>query len=145
MIAGAVLISKGLLDEILSHCKETYPNEACGFLAGEGELVKEIYKVRNIRNSPVDYEMDPKEQLKCEKEMKQKGLKLIGIYHSHPSSPAYPSQVDIARVYWPGDPDMPLYPDACYMIIGPVDGDTQVKVFKIDRSQQIKEIELKIT
>jgi proteasome lid subunit RPN8/RPN11 len=140
-----LLISRGLLEEVLSHCKEIYPNEACGFLAGEGHLVKKIYKIRNIKNSPVDYEMDPKEQLRCEKEMREKGLKLIGIYHSHPSSSAYPSQMDIARVYWPGDPDMPLYPDACYMIIGPVDGNTEVKVFKIDTAQQIKEIELKVT
>ncbi len=140
-----VAISQKLLDEILSHCKETYPDEACGLLAGKTYSVERVYRITNINNSNVTYEMDPKEQLKSEKEIREKGLKLIGIYHSHPSSSAYPSQTDVARVYWPGYPDMPLYPDACHMIVGPVDGNTEVKVFKIDSAQQITEVELRVT
>lgn len=140
-----ISISQGLLDEIISHCKEVYPNEACGILAGKGNTVERVYKMKNIKNSTVTYEMDPLEQLRYEKEIKDRGLKIICIYHSHPSSLAYPSQTDILRAYWPGDPDMPIYPDACYMIIGPINGETEVKVFKIYPEQKIDELRLDLT
>ncbi len=144
-MVDTISISQEFLEEIISHCKGIYPNEACGLLAGKTNIVERVYKITNIRLSSVNYEMDPKEQLKCEKEIRGAGLKVIGIYHSHPSSSAYPSQLDIVRVHWPGDPDMPLYPDACYMIIGSVDGDTEVRVFRIDSKQKINEIKLNTT
>ena len=134
-------IHKSLLDEVTTHCKEVYPNEACGILAGKGNDIERAYKITNIQNSPVIYEMEPGEQLGCEKEIRNAGLKIICLYHSHPSSSAYPSQTDVARAYWPGEPDMPIYPDACYMIIGPVDGDLEVRVFRLN-GQQINEIKL---
>ncbi len=137
-------ISRELLNEIISHCRETYPNEACGLLAGKSNTVERTYRITNIRQSQIDYEMDTKEQLRCEKEIKNLGLKVIGIYHSHPTTQAYPSQTDIMRAYWPGAPDMPIYPDIRYMIIGPVDGDTMVRVFKINPKQIIDEINLNI-
>ncbi len=142
---NTISISQKLLDDILSHCKETYPEEACGLLAGKTYSVERVYRIRNINNSNVTHEMDPKEQLRSEKDMREKGLKLIVIYHSHPSSSAYPSQTDVAGVYWPGDPDMQLYPGVCHMIVGPVDGNIEVKVFKIDSAQQITEVEMRVT
>lgn len=138
-------IRRGLLEEIISHCREVYPNEACGILAGRENTIEKVYRITNIsNNSRVTYEMDTMEQFRCEKEIESAGLKIICIYHSHPSSPPHPSQTDIMRVYWPGDPDTPIYPDACYMIIGPVDGKTEVRIFKIDSKQKIKEINLNI-
>ena len=143
-MTNTLSISHELFNGIISHCKETYPNEACGLLAGKMNIIKRIYKITNIRHSKIDYEMDPKEQLKCEKEIKASGLKVIGIYHSHPSMQAYPSQTDVMRAYWPGDPDMPIYPDIGYMIIGPVDDDIKVRVFKINSGQKVDEINLNI-
>ena len=141
-MSDTISIPRRLLDEIIAHCKETYPNEACGLLAGSIDTVERVYKIANIRQSKIDYEMDPKGQLRCEKEIKSMGLKVIGIYHSHPSTQAYPSQTDIMRAYWPGEPDMPIYPDIGYMIIGPVDGDVKVRVFKINSGQKVAEINL---
>ena len=143
-MTNTLSISHELFNGIISHCKETYPDEACGLLAGKMNIIKRIYKITNIRHSKIDYEMDPKEQLKCEKEIKDSGLKVIGIYHSHPSTQAYPSQTDVMRAYWPGDPDMPIYPDIGYMIIGPVDDDIKVRVFKINSGQKVDEINLNI-
>jgi len=143
-MTNTLSISHELLNGIISHCKETYPNEACGLLAGKMNNIKSVYKITNIRHSKIDYEMDPKEQLKCEKEIKDSGLKVIGIYHSHPSTQAYPSQTDVMRAYWPGDSDMPIYPDIGYMIIGPVDDDIKVRVFKINSGQKVDEINLNI-
>ncbi len=143
-MSDTISISRELLNEIITHCRVTYPNEACGLLAGKSNTAERAYRITNIRRSRIDYEMDTKEQLRCEREIKNLGLKVIGIYHSHPSTQAYPSQTDIMRAYWPGDPDLPIYPDIGYMIIGPVDGDPRVRVFKINPKQAIDEINLNI-
>jgi proteasome lid subunit RPN8/RPN11 len=143
-MTDAIKISRKLVDEVISHCKKDYPDEACGLLAGKTGSVENIYKITNIRHSAFNYEMDSMEQLKCEKAIRKAGLKIIGIYHSHPTSSAYPSQLDIMRVYWPGDPDMPIYPDACYVIVGLVGGETEVKAFKVNSRQKISEIKLNI-
>ncbi|MBI5049617.1 MAG: M67 family metallopeptidase [Nitrospirae bacterium] len=142
-MADTISIPAGLLNEIIAHCKEVYPNEACGILAGKGNDIERAYKITNIKNSPVIYEMEPVEQLRCEKDIRNARLKIICLYHSHPSSSAHLSQADVAKAYWQGEPDMPIYPDACYMIIGPVDGNLEVRVFKLS-GQKINEVKLDI-
>jgi len=142
-VVDTISIHRKVLDEVISHCMEVYPNEACGILAGKGNTVEKVYKMSNIKSSPAIYEMDPQEQLRCEREIKNSGQRIICIYHSHPSSSAYPSQVDVMRVYWPGDPDIPIYPDTCYMIIGPINGNTEVKVFRLSVGR-VDEVKLDI-
>ena len=143
-MTDTITMSREFLDEIIFYCKEIYPDEACGLLAGKTGSVEKIYKITNIRHSSFNYEMDAIEQLRCEKTIRKAGLKIIGIYHSHPTSSAYPSQLDIMRVYWPGDPDMPIYPDACHVIVGLIGGVTEVKAFMINSRQKISEIKLNI-
>ena len=144
-MSAAISIKLELFDEIVSHCKADYPDEACGFLAGTEDIVEKIFKVTNIRHSSYNYEMDSREQLKCEKKIREAGLKIVGIYHSHPLSSAYPSQLDIVRVSWPGDPDIPLYPAVSHVIVGMVGGETHVKAYKINSDQKIDEVKLNIT
>ena len=43
--------------------------------------------------------MDPKEQLKAIKDMRVNGLTPLGNWHSHPETPARPSQEDIRLAY----------------------------------------------
>ncbi len=143
-MAECIIIRRELLDDITAHCREVYPNEACGILAGRGSEIEKAYRITNVRNSTVTYEMDPHEQFRCEKEIAKQGLTICCIYHSHPSSKAYPSQTDIERAYWPDDEDALIYPQAAYMIIGPIDGETETRVFKIRQKQTVDEINLNI-
>ena len=71
---------------------------------------------RNAKPSPSYYEMDPAEQLRVMKEIRQAGLELVGIYHSHTSSPAYPSSTDVKQAYFP-ETLYPNYPGAVYLIV----------------------------
>jgi proteasome lid subunit RPN8/RPN11 len=48
-----------------------------------------------VEDSPIGYSMDPKEQLRVEKQMRARGQRMAGIYHSHTASEAYPSSVDV--------------------------------------------------
>ncbi len=95
-------------DRILKHCQEEYPNEACGILAGHHGSVEKIYSMTNAEASPSFYVMEPREQFRVMKEMRNEGLELVGIYHSHTGSQAYPSATDVSLAY---------YPEAVYLIV----------------------------
>ncbi len=113
-------IKREYLDSIFEHCTGGFPNETCGILAGRCGRVEKVYSMTNAKPSPVYYEMDPDEQFRVMKDIREKGLMMIGIYHSHPSGPAYPSHVDVERAYWPGTL-YPNYPDAVYLIVSLMD------------------------
>ena len=101
---------------MVDHCIASLPNEACGILGGRAGRIEAVYSMGNTRPGPVSYEMDPEEQLGVMKELRQEGLALAAIFHSHPVSAAYPSSIDVERAYWPGTL-FPNYPEAVYVII----------------------------
>lgn len=109
-------ISKDDLQRVYEHCSREYPNEACGILAGSPGAVEQVYVMTNARPGPATYEMDPEEQFRVMKAIRRSGRGIVGIYHSHPSGPAYPSGIDVERAYWPGTL-FPNYPEAAYMIV----------------------------
>lgn len=95
-------ISKALVEAMFAHAQETYPEECCGLLAGPGDQPTHLYRIHNAHETPrVFYEMAPKEQFYAFKNMRHNGLSLLGIYHSHPESPARPSESDIRLAYDP--------------------------------------------
>lgn len=129
-----MLIPKQIFDEMIAHCRKACPNEACGILAGRGNEVIKIYAMTNIEHSPVSYALDSKEHFLAIKDMRENNLSMIAIFHSHPSSAAYPSQRDVSLAF---------YEDAAYIIIGLAAKETVAKAFRI-REGNIAEIELKI-
>ena len=91
-------LKKSDYDKILSHAVQGLPNEACGLIAGvvENDIkkIEEVYLLTNIDNSNEHFSMDPKEQLAAVKDMRAKGLTLLGNWHSHSESPSRPSEED---------------------------------------------------
>ncbi len=131
----ALIITRGIFDRIISHCRSVYPNEACGILAGEGVTVRKIYEMTNAEPSPVSYFMDPKEQLLAMKDMRKEGLRMVAIYHSHPGSPAYPSAKDVSLAF---------YPDSLYMIVSFSDKEkAEARAFEIVE-ENVGEVEIEI-
>jgi proteasome lid subunit RPN8/RPN11 len=98
-----IKVPQNIIDKIAGHAKQEAPLEACGYLAGKDGEVQEIFRMTNIDKSPEHFSFDPKEQFKVIKEARTRGLQLIAVYHSHPSSPARLSQEDIALAH---DPSM---------------------------------------
>jgi proteasome lid subunit RPN8/RPN11 len=138
-----LVIKKADLRKIYEHCDHEYPNEACGILAGHDAEVKKIYRITNARPSPTYYEMDPEEQFQVMKDIRQEGLDMIGIYHSHTGGPAYPSSVDVEKAYWP-ETLYPNYPEARYLIVTLLDRkNPAARVFTI-ADKQVSEVELNI-
>ena len=94
----AILISKNHIDILSKHAKEASPNESCAILFGKIEkdhfLVKDVFLTKNIENSPVNFTISNDELIKGYQEAEKRKLDVVGIFHSHPDSEAYPSMTD---------------------------------------------------
>jgi proteasome lid subunit RPN8/RPN11 len=110
------------------------PEEACGLVAGRDNIALEVIPVTNALHSPVRYRMDPQEQLEAFTRIEERGLEIVGIYHSHPSGPAQPSPTDIAEAF---------YPEAVYLIWSRSEQDWNVRGFLIEE-EKVEEIRIHI-
>lgn len=98
------------------------PIETCGYLAGIGNKVMEIYPMKNVDNSRIKYSFDPEQQFKVVKEARKKKLDLIGVYHSHPTTGARMSKKDLKFVY---------IPEMFYVIVSIVSKEPIIKAFNV--------------
>lgn len=117
-----IKIPKNVYDDIVSHALEANPIEACGYLAGLNGEVKYAIAMKNIDNSAEHFSFDPQEQFDAFKKTQKEGLRLIAAYHSHPETPARPSEEDIKLAY---DPSI------SYLIISLAGETPDMKSFKI--------------
>jgi len=86
---------------ILQHVVAAYPDEACGILLGKAGVncdVTEAHPCKNLNEARARdrYQIDPKEQLRIERDARERGLDVLGYFHSHPDHPAQPSHTDLA-------------------------------------------------
>ena len=95
-------------EEMLLHCQEERPYEACGLFSGKKGRIETIWRMENVRRSPVSFSMDVHEIENVLQAMQSRGERMTGIYHSHPTAPAIPSPEDIAHAH---------YPEAAYIIV----------------------------
>ncbi len=118
-----IYINKDLRKQIIEHAQREFPREACGILAGKEVSVEKVYEMVNVDKSPSSFFMDPKEQFKVMKEIRNLGLEMLGVYHSHVASPAYPSTNDV---------ELALYPEISYVIVSLKDKDNpSLRSFRI--------------
>lgn len=96
-----ILLHSHHLDLMKRDVMDRSPEEACGLVAGIGGESVEVFPVANILHSPVRFRMDPKEQIRLLLHFIEVGWDLLAIYHSHPSGPSTPSQVDIVEAAYP--------------------------------------------
>jgi proteasome lid subunit RPN8/RPN11 len=96
-----VAIAPALRARIFEQLQQSYPNEGGGFLLGEQSgatvVIRDIRSVENVFESEEQYHryaMTPGDWMKLEDEADARGLTLVGYYHSHPDSPAIPSEYD---------------------------------------------------
>jgi proteasome lid subunit RPN8/RPN11 len=94
-----VEISQAQFDEIVAHAQADAPPECCGYMSLDDGRVADVVRARNLRNSPYGYEIDPRSLLAAN-DLDDEG-KGVAIYHSHPRSPAEPSQTDINLAHYP--------------------------------------------
>jgi [CysO sulfur-carrier protein]-S-L-cysteine hydrolase len=117
-----VVIPVAVRDEIVAHARAGLPNEACGILAGRGDRVERFFPAQPDEPSPFYYRIESRDQIRIMNEIDDANLDLVGIYHSHTSSPAYPSRTDAEQAFWP---------DAVYVIVSLAGGEAVVKGFRM--------------
>jgi proteasome lid subunit RPN8/RPN11 len=96
-----IKLPQHIADAIIRQAQEELPNEACGLLTGLGDTVEKRYPLVNIDHSPEHFSFDPQEQFGVLKAARADGQKILANYHSHPATPARPSQEDIRLAYDP--------------------------------------------
>lgn len=128
-----IILSKEQFDSLVGHAKKILPNEDCGLLGGtiDGDIktVKKIYFLTNTDASPEHFSMDPAEQFAAVKDMRAQGWQLLGNFHSHPQSPARPSEEDKRLVF-----DTKL----SYLILS-LESEPTLKSFRFDRDKNVSE------
>ena len=102
-----LVLGKKVLEEMVCHCLDGYPLEACGLLAGPARddgpaEVSAVFPTENLAASARVYEVEPRGLLRADREAEAAGLQLIGVYHSHTHTEAKPSPTDIAQAPDPG-------------------------------------------
>jgi len=103
-----------IFEQMVAQTKAEAPIEACGILAGRESRVEKLYKMTNADRRSDHFMMEPKEQFKVIKDVREAGLEMLAIYHSHPATPARPSAEDNR---------LALTPDVTYIIVSLQNGD----------------------
>ena len=153
-----LVIPQQIVDDIIDHAKELAPYECCGLLAGTDGVVTRLYRIKNIvamegahnlssfdsakaahleRLSPAEraeiaFVMDMQDFSTAKKDMRNNGLDLQIVYHSHPHDPARPSITDIkiATDYEEIWPKINL-PVPAYLLVSLMHSEPDVKTYWI--------------
>jgi [CysO sulfur-carrier protein]-S-L-cysteine hydrolase len=118
----SLTLTKEIADKMTAHARAGLPNEACGYLGGANDTVTTFYPMTNVDASPEHFSFDPKEQFAVLKEARNKKEELIGVYHSHPETPARLSEEDI-KLFNDSNPT--------YVIVSLKDAEPSINGFKV--------------
>ncbi|MGD8299343.1 MAG: M67 family metallopeptidase [Nitrosopumilaceae archaeon] len=93
-----IILTKDQKEILSNHAEQENPNESCAILFGEKTQettrVNKIFLTQNIEQSPVNFTISAEQRLEADKIERESKMKIIGIFHSHPNSEAYPSNID---------------------------------------------------
>ncbi len=123
-------IKREIINGLFEHARKEAPIEACGYLAGMDGIVVKQYPMTNTDKDSDHFSLDPKEQFAVIKDARLNNLQVAAVYHSHPVTPARPSEEDIKLAF---DPNI------SYVIISLADGEEVIKSFKIQGGQVERE------
>jgi proteasome lid subunit RPN8/RPN11 len=92
-----IKIQKAAWDTMVSHVESTFPKEGCGLMIGSDGLVQEAVPLPNSYTGPQEdfFVIDPKDLHRVDRESREKGLDVLGVFHSHPDCDAYFSKRDL--------------------------------------------------
>ena len=140
-MSEVVRISRRLAEEMIEHCRDGRPYEACGIVGVEDGRVVKVFRMTNASASPVRYSLEPREQLAVYNSLDDQGWELGGVFHSHTHTEAYPSPTDVRLA----SEDVP------YIIVSLASEPPSVRAFRIikenwnDSDGQIEEVEVQVT
>ncbi len=123
-------ITKKTINKLFEHGEKETPIEACGYLSGINDEVLKYHPMKNLDQSKEHFTFDPQEQFDVINKVRAEGLEILAVYHTHPETPASPSEEDIKLAY---DPEI------IYVIASLVKNKRNIKAFKIIKGQVSEE------
>jgi proteasome lid subunit RPN8/RPN11 len=130
-----ITVVQRVLDDVQAHAREAAPRECCGLLVGlEGRILESV-RARNLEEGTTRFQIDPRDHIRAIRDARERDLDVVGFYHSHPRSRAFPSETDVAEAGYAG---------AVHLIAG-VDehGAQQARLFRID-GEDVQELEMAV-
>lgn len=131
-----LIFKKEYIERMQTWLEENYPHEACGFFtgseAGEDREIQDLWSVHNnsTENLRRRFVIDPLDYIKAEQKADDAETNLLGLFHSHPDHPAFPSEHDLAAAQ----------PYFSYVIASVVDGKLgDVRSFRLGDGEFIEE------
>ncbi len=109
-------------DAIVAACVRALPNEGCGLLLGTADRVSEVVESPNVADSARVYEVDPAVLFRSVRQADEEGIEVLGVFHSHTHSEAYPS---------PTDADQAPDPSWHYLIVSLRDRPAELRCFRV--------------
>jgi len=98
-----IILTKSQKKILSNHASNEKPNESCAILLGTDNkqeiVVKKIILAKNIDESPVSFTISNEQLLRVYKTAEEEEMNVVGIFHSHPNSEAYPSSTDKKFMY----------------------------------------------
>ncbi|MGH9065839.1 MAG: Mov34/MPN/PAD-1 family protein [Acidimicrobiales bacterium] len=109
---------------MVGHCLDGLPEEACGLLGGDPATatVVRCYPTANAARSARVYTVDPRDHLRADRDAESRGLQILGVFHSHTHTDAYPSPTDVTQA-----PD----PSWHYVVVSLRHGEAVVRSYRI--------------
>lgn len=127
-----ISITDNVRAAIEEHALQARPSECCGLLSGRDGLITDLHRLRNGADKPeTRYFATPEDLFAAMRRIREGGQSLLGVYHSHPRTQAYPSASDV---------EMAFYPEAYYFIIS-LEPQVELRAFRIEDSR-IEDIEI---
>ncbi|MEZ5170330.1 MAG: M67 family metallopeptidase [Acidimicrobiia bacterium] len=134
-------------ETMVAHCLDGLPDEACGLFGGpvgdgSGDLpvgeptgeVTHLYPTTNTDASARTYTVDSRELMRAMRDAEENGGGLIGVFHSHTHSDAYPSSTDVRQA---------TYPEWVYALVSLKHAEPVVRAYRI-RDGVIAEVRVEI-
>ncbi len=132
-IHDTIVVAPSFLERMYDHARSSSPQECCGVLGGRGSVVTSVYLLQNDLQSPFEFLANPKELFNAMRSMRAKNEQMIGIFHSHPTTPPIPSPTDAERNYYPG-----LF----YLIISLQNKEPQARCFTMNENKAFSSIQI---
>jgi proteasome lid subunit RPN8/RPN11 len=127
---------------VVGHCYDGLPDEACGLLAGRllagGEpsgVVTSVHPAKNADASAVTFTVEPRDMLRAMRDAEARGDEIVGVWHSHTHTDAFPSATDVRQA---------VDPAWIYVIVSLRDDAPMLRAFRI-RDGAIAEMPVMLT
>lgn len=129
-----VYIKKSVLNEMIAHCKEELPFEACGLLSGTCNRVETLWEIQNVEKSSTSFAMDMTQAGYAVEMMRKNREFMTGIYHSHPTGKPFPSKDDILNAH---------YPEVAYFIISLASEEAVLRCYRIIK-HKVRQLKIEV-